>query len=41
MQSAIKVLQAEYGDGGGMMSSHPSNSNRLKALAKAEKAMSK
>ena len=41
MQGAIKVLQAEYGDGGGMMSSHPSNPSRLKALAKAEKKMSK
>ena len=41
MQSAIKVLQAEYGDGGGMLSSHPSNPSRLKALEKAEKKMSK
>jgi putative metalloprotease len=40
MQGAIKVLQTAYGDGGGMMSSHPSNPNRLKALAKAEKKMS-
>jgi len=41
MQDAIKVLQEAYGDGGGMMSSHPSNPSRLKALAKAEKKMSK
>lgn len=41
MSSAISVLQAKYGDGGGMMSSHPSSPNRIKSLTKKVKKMSK
>lgn len=32
MLGAIKVLQEKYGNGGGMMSSHPSNKKRIKKL---------
>lgn len=39
MKSAIGVLQEAYGEGGGMMSSHPSNPNRIKRLDKAVKKM--
>ncbi|MGH1540049.1 MAG: M48 family metalloprotease [Arenicella sp.] len=35
MMGAIAVLQKAYGDGGGMLSSHPSNKKRLKKLQKA------
>lgn len=41
MGSAISVLQAKYGDGGGMLSSHPSSPKRIKSLAKKVKKMSK
>ena len=34
MKEAIEVLQAKYGDGGGMLSSHPSNPKRIKSLNK-------
>lgn len=41
MVDAIEVLKSEFGNGGGMMSSHPSNKKRIKrlekAIAKAEK----
>lgn len=37
MLGAIEVLQAKYGDGGGMLSSHPSNKKRLKKLKAALK----
>lgn len=35
MLDAIGVLKKEFGNGGGMMSSHPSNNNRIKRLKKA------
>lgn len=35
MLGAIKVLKAKYGNGGGMLSSHPSNKKRIKKLEKA------
>lgn len=35
MVDAIAVLQAAFGNGGGMMSSHPSNKKRIKKLEKA------
>lgn len=38
MLGAIRVLQKAYGDGGGMLSSHPSNSKRIKKL---ERVMAK
>ena len=41
MSGAIAVLQEKYGDGGGMLSSHPSSPKRLKSLAKKVKKMSK
>jgi len=41
MKGAIEVLQAEYGDGGGMMSSHPSSPKRMKRLEKAVAKMNK
>lgn len=41
MGSAISVLQDKYGDGGGMLSSHPSSPKRIKSLAKKVKKMSK
>jgi putative metalloprotease len=41
MSGAIGVLQAKYGDGGGMLSSHPSSPKRIKSLAKKVKKMSK
>ena len=39
MKGAIKVLQEAYGEGGGMLASHPSNPNRIKKLDKAVKKM--
>lgn len=41
MSGAIAVLQEKYGDGGGMLSSHPSSPKRIKSLAKKVKKMSK
>ena len=41
MKGAIEVLQAEYGDGGGMMSSHPSSPKRMKRLDKAVAKLNK
>lgn len=35
MKEAIQVLQEKYGNGGGMLSSHPSNKKRIKKLDKA------
>ena len=41
MTSALKVLQEAFGDGGGMMSSHPSSPKRIKSLEKKIKKLSK
>lgn len=41
MKGAIEVLQEAYGDGGGMMSSHPSNPKRIKRLDKSVAKMNK
>lgn len=35
MLGAIRVLKDKYGNGGGMLSSHPSNKKRIKKLEKA------
>ena len=35
MLEAIEVLKAKFGNGGGMLSSHPSNNKRIKRLKKA------
>ena len=35
MLEAIEVLKSKYGNGGGMLSSHPSNNKRIKKLKKA------
>ena len=35
MLEAIEVLKAQFGNGGGMLSSHPSNNRRIKSLRKA------
>lgn len=35
MLGALQVLKEKYGDGGGMLSSHPSNDQRMAALQKA------
>lgn len=41
MIGAIEVLKEAYGNGGGMMSSHPSNKRRMKKLEKSIAKMNK
>lgn len=41
MIGALKVLQTAYGNGGGMMSSHPSSPKRIKSYEKKMKKLSK
>ena len=41
MADAIKVLKEKFGDGGGIMSTHPSNEKRIKKINKAISTLNK